>query len=252
MSKTLGGFLFVKDGDTYDYCYRESIQSLLDLCDQVSVCVVESTDDTVKEVMKFYYANPDKMIVNYVAIADWDAQVGKEKLAYFQNIALSKLTTDYQYLQQADEVTHESCYSAIRQAMKTDQEGFLISRINLWGDAFHRLEVMQHRKPCSTEVIRLSKRGCPTYGDGESINAQAVDWFIKSIRQYHYGFVRKKEVHPMKIREMQGNIFQCGVDQKLDGMDVFDGSKWFDPEKDLVPIDEPHPKIMQQWILTRP
>lgn len=251
MSKTIGGFLFVKDGDTYDYCYRESIQSLLEFCDQVSVCVVESKDNTV-EIVNDMAAADGRMVVTYVPLSAWEEQKGKEKLAYFQNVAVSKLGTDYQYLQQADEITLETCYDAIRQAVKTNMDGFLITRVNLWGDPNHQLNVPHYRKPCSTEVIRLTKTGCQTYGDGESINSQAVDWFIKSIRMFHYGFVRKKEVHPLKIREMQGNIFQCGVDNKLDGMNVFDGSKWFDPIADLKPIDEPHPKIMQDWVLTRP
>jgi hypothetical protein len=249
MSKSLGGFLFIKDGDKYDYCYRESIKSLLEFCDQVSICVVESEDNTVDVVNEMAAVN-DKLIVTYVPLTMWEGQKGKFKLAFFQNIAMERLETDYQYLQQADEITNESCYNTIRQAMKTDQEGFLITRINLWGDPFHQLDVPQYRKPCSTEVIRLTKRGCPTYGDGESCNAQAVDWFLKSIRMVHMGYVRKKEIHPSKIREMQGNIFQCGIDEKLNGMEVFDSTKWFGPE-DLKPLDEPLPRLIQSWAMER-
>jgi hypothetical protein len=64
------------------------------------------------------------------------------------------------------------------------------------------------------------------------------------------GYVRKKDVHPSKIREMQGNIFQCGVDEKLNGMEVFDSTKWFGPE-DLKPIDEPLPRLIQTWAMER-
>jgi hypothetical protein len=64
------------------------------------------------------------------------------------------------------------------------------------------------------------------------------------------GFVRDRRIHPLKIKEMQGNIFQCGVDEKLNGMEVFDSTKWFSPE-DLKPIDEPLPKIIQNWALAR-
>ena len=247
--KSIGGFLFIKDGDLYDYSYRESIKSLLEFCDQVSVCVVESKDNTV-DVVNEMAASDGRMVVTYVPLSMWDEQVGKFKLAYFQNIAIEQLETDYQYLQQADEITHESCYDTIRQAMKTNQDGFLITRINLWGSPYTQLNVPQNRKPCSSEVMRLSKRGRPTYGDGESIDAQGVDWFLKSIRLYHFGFVRDKKIQPAKIREMQGNIFQCGIDEKLNGMEVFDSTKWFGSE-DLKPIDEPLPKIMNQWAIDR-
>lgn len=249
MSRSLGGFLFIKDGDLYDYSYRESILSLLEFCDQVSVVVVESEDNTV-EVVSDMALGDGRLVLTYIPLTLWNEKQGKEKLAYFQNIAASHLETDYQYLQQADEITHESCYNTIKQAMRTDQDGFLISRINLWKDPYHRLDVPHNRKPCSTEVIRLTKTGCPTYGDGESIDAQAQDWFCHSIRMYHMGYVRKREIHPNKIREMQGNIFQCGVDHKLDGMEVFDSTKWFTDE-DLKPIDEPLPRIIQKWALER-
>lgn len=249
MSRTLGGFLFVKDGTKYDYCFKESVESLLEFCDKVAVIYVESSDNTF-DILKEIQLGNSRLVLGGVTKDAWEKHRGKEKLAIFQNYAIELLDTDYQYLQQADEITHESCYDTIRQAMKTDMEGFLISRINLWGDPMHQLNVPQYRKPCSTEVIRLTKRGHPTYGDGESINAQAVDWFVKSIFMVHYGFVRDRKIQPDKIREMQGNIFECGVDKKLDGMVEFDGTKWFGPE-DLKPIDFTHPKIIQNWVDAR-
>lgn len=251
MSKTIGGFAFCRNAIKFDYCAKEAIESMLEFCDEVSIVYVESEDETLG-MLKEIQSRNDKLIITEYGNDEWNKHQGKTKLSIFQNFAIAKLNTDYQFLCQMDEVVHESCYDAIRQAIKTNMEGFLVSRINLWGDPDHQLNVPHYRKPCSTEVIRLTKKGYQTYDDGESINCQAVDWFIKSIRIYHYGFIRRKEVHPLKIREMQGNIFQCGVDNKLDGMDVFDGSKWFDPIADLKPIDEPHPKIMQDWVLTRP
>jgi hypothetical protein len=250
MSKTLGGFAFARNAIKYDYCAKEAIESMLEFCDMVSIAYVESEDETLN-MLKSINTNGKKLVISQLDNEAWNNHRGKEKLAIFQNYAIEQLDTDYQFLCQMDEIVHESCYDTIRQAMKTDMEGFLISRINLWGDPMHQLNVPHYRKPCSTEVIRLTKRGHPTYGDGESINAQAVDWFVKSIFMVHYGFVRDRKIQPSKIREMQGNIFECGVDHKLDGMDVFDGSKWFDPEKDLKPIDFEHPKIMKDWILPR-
>ncbi len=64
------------------------------------------------------------------------------------------------------------------------------------------------------------------------------------------GFVRKREIHPAKIREMQENIFQCGVDPKLEGMTTFDSTKWFTDE-DLIPIEGELPPLIQQWAKER-
>lgn len=244
--KKLGGFGFIRCGVMYDYCFRESIECMLEFCDKVSIVYVESGDGTL-DVLEDIKSKTDKLLLTYIKEEDWLAQHGKYKLSYFQNIALSKLDTDYQFLLQSDEILHESCYGSIRQAMKSDQEGYMVSRINLWGNPTMQLNVPQNRKPCSTEVIRLSKTGFLTYDDGESINAQCVDWFLKDIRIFHMGFVRDRKIHPLKIKEMQGNIFECGVDEKLNGMIEFDPTKWFDPEKDLKPIDEPLPKIIKEW-----
>jgi hypothetical protein len=249
MSRSLGGYGFCRNAIKYDYCAKESVECMLEFCDKVSIVYVESEDDTLA-LLKEIQSRHSKLIITEYGNDEWEKHQGKTKLAIFQNFAIEKLDTDYQFLCQMDEIVHEACYDTIRQAMKTDQEGFLTSRINLWGDPFHRLDVMQHRKPCSTEVIRLTKTGCLTYGDGESADAQAVDWFVNSIRMYHMGFVRDRKIQPDKIREMQGNIFQCGVDEKLNGMEVFDGTKWF-TEADLKPIDEPLPRIIQKWALER-
>jgi len=37
MAKTLGAFLFIKQGEEYDYPYKEVMRSLCEFCDQVNV-----------------------------------------------------------------------------------------------------------------------------------------------------------------------------------------------------------------------
>ena len=65
------------------------------------------------------------------------------------------------------------------------------------------------------------------------------------------GFVRDKKKHVEKIKHMQAEVFRVGVDPKLEGMEVFNGEKWFDYKKDLIPIGEPLPAIIQQWAKER-
>ena len=59
MAKTLGAFLFIREGELYDYPYKEVISSLCEFCDEVSVSVVDGDDDTWGEVeiLKFKYSN---------------------------------------------------------------------------------------------------------------------------------------------------------------------------------------------------
>ena len=110
----------------------------------------------------------------------------------------------------------------------------------------------QERKPCSTEIIRLARTHYRSYGDAESL---AVDnsntAYMNGIVIWHYGFVRKKEVMKDKIINMQCRVFDMEhYDNKLDQSEVFNSELWFKGD-DLKPIKEPHPAIIQKWILGR-
>lgn len=248
MSKRLGGTQFVIDGLKYDYCFSESIKSLKEFCDEVVVVDAGSRDGTV-EVLKTLEDKKTKII--YLDREEWDSLHGWHKLNYFSNKAISELTAEYNFYQQADEVAHESCYKAIREAVDYGTaEAYSVKRINLWNTPFQMLNVKGNRNPCSTEVIRLAKSHYMTGGDAESIYAPASSAYVDKIRLYHFGFVRSKKVHADKIRNMQANVFEVGVDKKLDGMTVFDPTKWFSDD-DLLPVQEPLPKIMQKWSLDR-
>lgn len=252
MSKTLGGSLFIRNGEKYDYCYKEAIQCLLEFCDKVVVCVVPTEDKTSEMVHDIWCDNQSRMKVRMVNDAYWYNMEfqNKHRLSIFTNYAIEMLDTDYVFNLQGDEVVSPESYPWIRRAIEDGQEGYLCSRINLWGSPRTQLNVPHHRKPCSTEIVRLAKTCYRAYDDAESLAAPVVDSFLDKIKIWHMGFVRKREVHPAKIREMQGNIFKCGVDSKLEGMEVFDPLKWFGPD-DLVPIEGELPPLIQRWASER-
>ena len=248
MRKTLGGITFVHNAITYDYNYKETIDCLLSFCDKVVILDAGSTDGTAEEVSK--YADPN-VTVACLDKLEWEKQQGREKLSYFQNLALSFLDTDYYFLLQADEILHEKSFPLIHRIIQTNTEAFICSRRNLWKDCFHQLNVPHERKPCSTEIVRLAKTQYKSVGDGESIDAPASGQFIYGIDIWHMGFVRKKEVMKDKIWNMQENVFQIPHDPKLDNMAEFDWSAWFS-ENDLIKINETHPVFIREWISSRP
>lgn len=248
MSKTLGGTIFVRNAIEYDYCILEAIQCLKELCDEVVVVECGSDDGTAEMLTKIV---DEKTIVINLDKSEWFSRHGREKLAYFTNMAIGCLTTDYNINLQADEIIHEKSFLAIREAINTAGEAFYCTRKNLWKDCNHVLDVSHEKKPCSTEIIRLAKTNYKSVGDGESLEAPASTDFIKEIVIWHYGFVRKKEVMKAKIMNMQDGVFEIPHDPKLDNMEVFDWSAWFS-EEDLKPIKEEHPKFIQTWKSTRP
>lgn len=252
MIKDLAGISFIYNGISMDYCFIESIDSLLEFCDHVYVVECNSTDGTRQEIFTKYSNNEMVTIIT----EEWELHHGKEKLAYFGNVGIKQAEKDgykYVYCCQSDELTHEKSYGQIRDAIKGECEGYMCSRINLWQSPYLKLDVPQERKPCSTSVIRLAKSCYRSVDDSENIGAPIVDTYYESgIRIYHMGFVRKREIMPNKIRYIQQQVFGMEhADSKLDGMEIFDPTKWFDPKTDLKPIDEPLPKLIQKWAKER-
>jgi glycosyltransferase involved in cell wall biosynthesis len=241
--------MFIIDGLKWDYPFEESILSMKEHCDEIVVVDAGSKDGTAQVLKKLEDA---KTKVIYLDRAEWEEQKGWQKLNYFSNKAIAELTTEWNFMQQSDEILHQNCYKAVRDAIDSGKaNGYSCARFNLWASPYKMLNVVGNRNPCSTKVVRLAKSQYMTYGDAESIACDDVsNDYTNQIRLYHMGFVRSKEVHAEKIRNMQANVFQVTPDAKLDGMTTFAPYKWFS-EDDLIPIPEPLPRIIQDWARQR-
>lgn len=251
MGNTLGGTMFVRDGLRFDYCFVEAIKSLLDFCDKVVVVDAGSTDGTIPVLGELQSQN-EKLRVFLSDGYEWDKMPGKEKLVHYTDMAINLLDTDWNFYLQADEILHETSYPWIRRAITEDQEGFHVSRINLWKNPFMRLNIPQNRMPCSPIVLRLARSEFRSYGDAESLATNTCsDEYVDRIKIYHMGFVRKREVMKEKIINMQEKVFgMMGHDPKLDGHETFQPNLWFD-DSELEPIKEPLPRLIQKWALDR-
>lgn len=245
---TVGGVTWAYNAISMDYCLSECVQALKECCDMVVVLDAGSTDGTAELVRSF---QDDKTMVVLCDNEVWQSQQGQQKLSYFQNLAASFITSDYQLTIQADEILHERSYPFVRKAIETGGEAFLLNRINLWGSPYMQLDVPQERKPCSTGVVRLAKKHYQSYDDAEQIAAQFSTEFVDDIVVYHMGFVRHKPQMKLKSIHMQKEVFRFeNYDSKLDLCETFNPYLWFG-EEDLKPIDEPLPKVIQAWAKER-
>lgn len=246
MASSLGGATFIFNGNRFDYCFRECILNLQELCDQVCVVVIKS-DDGTEEAVREILDSKTKLIVLDDTI--WNLLSGKERLSHFSNIAIANLDTDYVWYQQADEVTSELSFDYIRASLNLAREAFLISRLNLWNDAYHYLPPETvHNQPCSTQVIRLAKSKYRCIGDAESIDAQAIP--MLGIYIFHLGFVRDRKIMKSKVIHMQEQVFETPHDSRLDVADEFRPLDYFKRE-DLAPIPIPLPKHVEEWAKKR-
>lgn len=260
MKPTLGGCLVVRDGIKYDYCTVEAIESLVAVCDLVKVIVfADSAHMEDHDLLMPLMDKHSNLMVTASDYSDWDTLVrGKERIAHFQNMAKAQLGTDWYISLQADEVLHEASFETIRQAINYPMaEGYLNWRLNLWGSPYTYLHVPPKRKPCSDVVLRLAKIGCDSYGDGESIACSSTAAnFVKDIRIYHMGFVRRRDVMTEKIKNMQLNVFELGDYDELCKKDEAQKSGLFDPwtrfaPTDVAPIPEKLPVFVQKWAQAR-
>lgn len=251
MAKTLGGVQFVHNGVSQDYCFVESIKGLSELCDKVIVVDAGSTDETLQVLESLVSELPNVYLIK-ASNAEWHKHQGREKISFFQNLAAAFLTTDFYICVQSDECVHESSYPAIREAIETNRNGFFATRINLWGDSQHYLDVPQERQPVGIYIIRIARTGSKSVDDGESILVHDPDGnYSDKIRIYHMGFVRNQQKHIEKIKHIQGEVFQIEVDPRVIAMgDTFNPDVMFSGD-DLKPILEPLPKLIQQWAAER-
>lgn len=243
MSKKLAGVCFVRNAIKYDYCIRACIDSMKAVCDAVYVAYVEGEDDTLSLLQ-------DVNVIMFDQKA-WESIQGREKISEFQNAAIQMAQDDgYEYclLIQSDECLHQDSIPHIMQAVELGEEGYYVTRHNMWADAEHILNVPQSRKPVSTVVNRLTKTCYRSVDDGESILSPTSFDFINKIEIFHMGFIRDNQKHIGKIKEMQKNIFLMDYDKRADLKPEFDWKDWGFTEKDLVKIHKPLPIYVQDWV----
>lgn len=251
--KTLGATIFVRDAFKFDYCLRESIECLKELCDEVIVVDAGSQDGTTDLVKSLADRKTNVICCENDEWLEKQKQLGEKVLAYYTNFAASFLTTQWHYNQQADEVLHEDCFADVRMVVQLGMEGFWCRRYNLWGTSQYFLDVEAERKPVGDIVLRLAKTGYQSVEDAQSLHVPDAQWdYLNKIRIYHMGFVRNPYIEIKKVEYMLTNVFTYGqTDPKVAAMgDKFKPYDLFSKE-DCKPIIEPLPKFVQEWAKQR-
>lgn len=254
MPQTLGGSLFIHNAIRYGYCLIEALESLYALCDEISVIECQSDDGTAELLRKWVEGkgSEKKIHVEYGHL--WQVTGDYSRLAILANKAKDRLTTDWHFMLQADEVIHESSFPLIRELIERPASGYYCRRLNLFRSPDLHVRLDSKKKPCGDVVCRLARRGFPALLDAESL---AVDAALDRnhtdrIVIFHYGYVREGDLLIAKAMDMLSWFFgpHSTVDQRIvkmrDEGNVFRPEVYFSPD-DVCPIPIPHPVFSKDY-----
>jgi glycosyltransferase involved in cell wall biosynthesis len=200
----ISGCTFVRNGFLLGYPVKESLQSLLSICDEVVIAVGNSEDDTLKYVQSLN--DPKIKIIETI----WDDSMreGGRILAQQTNIALEQCSGDWIIYLQADEVLHEQEIELLKTSMmkaetRPEIEGLLFKYLHFFGDYAH---IGMGRQWYRKEIRAFRNSGSITsWKDAQGFRVRESDSVFRKLRVldipvhiYHYGWVRNPSAYLRK------------------------------------------------------
>lgn len=212
----ISGFTFVRNGEKLYYPFKESIESILPICDEFIVAVGQSDEgDRTREIIASI-DSPKVKIIDTI----WDTEKwsGGSIYAAQTDLALSHCTGDWCFYLQADEVVHEKYLDIIKnrcEQLIDDKriEGLLFSYKHFWGDYEHynqshawypnEIRIIRNLPNIHSWVDAQSFRRFDEYKNPHQtegthkLKVAKVDAEI-----YHYGWVRPPQLMRTKQKVM--------------------------------------------------
>ena len=202
----ISGFSFGRNTSKLYYPIKESILSILPICDEfIFVLGKGDEDDNTLQVLESI-DSPKLKIIH----TEWDTEKfpnGTEN-AHQTDIAISHCTGDWLFYVQADEVVHEKYLPAIQKRCEdlmdhTEVEGLLFKYKHFFGDYEHyinhhgwyqnEIRIVRNRPEIHSFESAQSFRKVPIF-DGKSYRKQEGTHLLKvallDAYIYHYGWVR--------------------------------------------------------------
>ncbi len=257
----ISGFTMGKNVTKLYYPVKESIMSILPICDEFIVVLGKGdTDDRTLQEIESIGSSKIKIFHS-----EWDTQKypNGTEMAHQTDIAKSYCTGDWLFYIQADEVVHEKYLPIIenicKQLLNDNQvEGLLFKYIHFWGDYSHHNDAHGWYKN-EIRIIR-NKPEIHSWKDAQSfrkfsnfdqnsynkkegsskLEVAKVDAYI-----FHYGWVRPPSVMNSK-RQAFSNIYK--------GQNNQNSANEKEMKFEYGPLDrysifkDSHPKVMSEWI----
>jgi glycosyltransferase involved in cell wall biosynthesis len=248
---TVSGFTFVRNAIRFDFPLRESLESLMPLCDEIVIAVGRSDDETLELVRSL----DDGRFTIVETVWDDSLREGGRILAQQTDVALSRCTGDWCLYLQADEVLHEEDHPKLRAALEDAAadprvEALLMRYLHFYGSyeyvgtgrQWYRQEIRAVRNTGS--VVSWAdaqgfRRRTPD-GSFEKLRARRTD-----VRVFHYGWVKDPAMQLAKQRH--SNRFwhdDSWIDEHIPDAELFDYAGAFE----LRRYRGTHPACMRERI----
>ena len=243
----ISGFSFVRNGIQLGYPVKESILSILPICDEFIITVGKSEDDTKEQIQAI--GDPKIKIIETV----WDTSmfIGGAINAYQTNIALNQCSGDWCLYVQADEVVHEKYLPIIKSRCESFQnnplvEGFLFDYIHFWG-SFYTYQKARNWYRAEVRIVR-NHIGVQSYqsAQGFRLNGRKLKVLKANAYIYHYGWVRP----PNTMKQKKIALDSLHHDKDWVKKHNPEPEKPFDYGnlKHLANFKGTHPKVMNTFI----
>jgi len=251
---TLGGNVCIRNGIELDFCWRESIRSLLGVCDHVTVCDGESTDGTQEEIREWLKTEPKLRLCVY----PWPNPQGDPDFwVKWLNYCRDHVRADWHLQLDADEVLHEDSYPRVLEFIARARVpcSAICKRHNFWRDHRHTIP---EGHALGKHVIRLAPQNVWMPSDGYHERGKTICEMAQAaeIHICHYGFLRRREQFFKKEKLLQGYFFGGPFDWRVTGVEKKEGN-WMEQIEGIEWINNldyyhgTHPKVVHQWLKER-
>jgi glycosyltransferase involved in cell wall biosynthesis len=243
----ISGFSFVRNGIKLGYPVKESILSILPLCDEFFIAVGRGEDDTAEQIASI--GDPKIKMIETV----WDPEmfVHGAVNAYQTNIALKQCSGDWCFYIQADEVLHEKYLPTITAKCQdylpvAEVEGLLCDYIHFWG-SFNTYHRTRNWYRAEVRIVR-NHIGIESFQDAQGFRRQGRKLQVTRADAsiYHYGWVRPAET----MRKKKIALDSLYHDQDWVNKNNPQSEQFFDygTLKHLAKFKGTHPAVMTDFI----
>lgn len=244
----VSGFTFIKDAVKFDFPIKESILSVLPLCDEFIIGVGDSDDGTLK-LVKSISSEKIKIIET-----PWgEDETGAEHIfAQKTNEVLRQCRGDWCFYIQGDEAVHEQDYGKIRKAMEDNLaddrvEGLLFHYNHFFGTP----DIIVNTYHWYQNEIRIIRNGIgiESWRDaqgfrrtGQKLHVKHTDAYV-----YHYGWTRDPRIMLEKMKTMW-EYYHSKKEIEEHFRDFGLKDVYYTDPHTLQPFVGTHPSAMQEWV----